>query len=193
LNYNESMIEQFAVLAVGAPISLNATALVLPSSSTGVQLGQMQKVILDVNQGVGAGTFTLKVECSNATAGTYVDVTYNTANTSFPLFPANPTTLGAAGTMLRFEFTEEALGAAIVGAIALGNTTAGRWFRFTITESATATLMSATLYGVAANYPSADVVINPFPSTANTPAVTRANSYLNGVAVSTLTPVLLPY
>lgn len=195
--YNELLLEGFAVLGQGAPVTLNSTAQTVPSTTTGINITSMSRIVWDVSLGAGAGTLTPTVQCCNATNGTYVDITSATTNTTQPMFWQAVS--GLTGGFYRFEWDEEHFGAAVAN-LTIAGATGGPWFRFILTATASNILVASTVYGTATRYPSADVQQNPFCSTANTPVSPVANQYINGSLVNavpgTVTaryPLILPF
>lgn len=184
--YNELLTEQYAVLNATAPASIASTTLALYTGSSGVNVANMRRVVLDINAGAGAGTFLFStVTCcntANATAGAYVDCSSAVTNSPFPaaLYTGGSATLGGAAGIWRFEFSSEFLRQMIESPT---SGAAGPWLRFVITTSGTA-ILGAVWYGVARSYPSADININKF-ALATAGACPVAQCYVDGVVGST--------
>lgn len=194
--YNELLTEGFAVLNATPPASIASTTLNLYTTSSGVNIKNMRRVVLDINEGAGAGTFLFStVSCCATANGSYVSCGPAVTGSPFPaaLFTGGSATLGGAAGMWRFEFSKEFLQAMIESP---PTGTPGPWLRFVITTSGTA-ILGATWYGVSASYPAADINLNGF-ALSTTGACPVAQAYVDGVVGATFatatstTKLLLP-
>ena len=178
MQYNELLTEGFAVLNATAPASIASTTLALYTGSSGVNITNMRRVVLDINAGAGAGTFLFStISCCSGANLTYVD-----CSSAFPaaLYTGGGATLGGAAGIWRFEFSSEFL-RKLIETPTTG--TPGPWLRFVITTSGTA-ILGAVWYGVARTYPSADIILNQF-ALSTTGACPVAHVYVDGVVGST--------
>lgn len=183
--YNELLTEGFAVLNATAPASIASTTLALYTGSSGVNVSKMRRVVLDINEGAGTGTFLFStVSCCATANGTYVDCSSAVTGSPFPaaLYTGGSATLGGAAGIWRFEFSGEFLRQMIESPT---TGTPGPWLRLVVTTTNTA-ILGAVWYGVGSYYPSADIVINQF-ALSTTGACPVAHCYVDGVVGATPT------
>lgn len=183
MNYGELMTEGIAVLNATAPASIASTTLALYTASSGVNIKNMRRVVLDINEGAGAGTFLFStVSCCATANGTYVDCSSGVTGSPFPaaLFTGGSATLGGAAGIWRFEFSGEFLRQMIESPT---SGTPGPWLRFVVTTSGTA-ILGAVWYGVSSSYPAADLTLNGF-ALSTTGACPVTHAYVDGVVGAT--------